>query len=288
MPYTVGHNMPGYMPESDPWITADYESAKGSLIDNMERAADFHDDSARAHEEAGDIPAASEEHTYAEELSAACEDLNLCTAGDENGGAFGVTIGNMHYWLSVVAWDEVEDYGALDDGGEMAIAYLTREGWELRVPCSRYGSDSDDCAPIAWRISELTQRESGEPITTDTLDGSMSWVVTDSDTVAEVLAKYGTDEERAEWGSNLNILRDDSGQVVCFAFPGGYRVWYVADDGGTLCAECVQENYEQCNDGRHRATGWYVVGHYSEADTEPESIGPCDHCGRTADVGEGE
>ena len=38
--YAVGHNMAGYMPEADVWVTDDLETAKQSLIDDLDRWAD--------------------------------------------------------------------------------------------------------------------------------------------------------------------------------------------------------------------------------------------------------
>jgi hypothetical protein len=63
-------------------------------------------------------------------------------------------------------------------------------GW-LRVPCSRYGSTSDECAPVAWRLAYLITRESGEEITTDDLDWAMGLVVNDHDDVAYIVREYG-------------------------------------------------------------------------------------------------
>lgn len=42
--YVVGHNLPGYLPESDPWITDSWESARDALIDDLERLADHASD----------------------------------------------------------------------------------------------------------------------------------------------------------------------------------------------------------------------------------------------------
>jgi hypothetical protein len=39
--YVTGHNMAGYLPESDPWITADWESARDSLLWDLESVADY-------------------------------------------------------------------------------------------------------------------------------------------------------------------------------------------------------------------------------------------------------
>ena len=63
-------------------------------------------------------------------------------------------------------------------------------GW-LRVPCSRYGTTSADCAPVAWRVAYLMARESGDDVTFDSLDYVMGLVVNDSDDVAYIVRQYG-------------------------------------------------------------------------------------------------
>lgn len=73
-----------------------------------------------------------------------------------------------------------------------AIEYLMKDG-NLRVPCSRYGSDTEDCAPVAWRVAYLVNRETGEglPITEEQLDHAMGLVVNDHDDVAYMVNTYG-------------------------------------------------------------------------------------------------
>lgn len=71
------------------------------------------------------------------------------------------------------------------------IAYLTLDDPGAYVPCSRYGRNSADCAPVAWRLAYLVAREQGEPITFDNLDHAMSLVVNDHDDVAYIIRKYG-------------------------------------------------------------------------------------------------
>lgn len=61
----------------------------------------------------------------------------------------------------------------------------------LSVPCSRYGKDGADCAPVAWRLAYLLARETGEPITAAALDCAMRLVVNDHDDVAYVIRTYG-------------------------------------------------------------------------------------------------
>lgn len=77
-----------------------------------------------------------------------------------------------------------------------AIAYLTADNG--RVPCSRYGYDSESCAPVAWRVAELIADANGEPITADDLDFVMDLVVNDHDDPEYILREYsGTLEDLA-------------------------------------------------------------------------------------------
>ncbi len=83
-------------------------------------------------------------------------------------------------------------------------------GW-LGVPCSRYGSTGEECAPVAWRVAEIIAHEStGEPVSWDELDSAMSLVVNDSDEPAYMLAHYGTDEERETWAPECYGCDDET------------------------------------------------------------------------------
>ena len=81
---------------------------------------------------------------------------------------------------------------------DQAIAYLTENG-NLRVPCSRYGTDSASCAPVAYDLALIFQEANGDEITADLLDEMMSRVVNDSDGPAELIRDHGTDEMRADY-----------------------------------------------------------------------------------------
>lgn len=71
-----------------------------------------------------------------------------------------------------------------------AIAYLTAD--EPYARCfSRYGSTSQDCAPVAWRLAYLCAREQGEPITFDAIDHAMGLVVNSHDDVSYIINAYG-------------------------------------------------------------------------------------------------
>lgn len=45
---------------------------------------------------------------------------------------------------------------------------------------------------------------------------------------------------------NVNLPRNDDGSLMSYAFPGGYTIYYVCQDGSTLCANCANEQ-EQVN-----------------------------------------
>jgi len=40
----------------------------------------------------------------------------------------------------------------------------------------------------------------------------------------------------------MNIERDDNGNVIAWAWPGSYPVYYLTEDNAVLCATCVNAN----------------------------------------------
>lgn len=70
------------------------------------------------------------------------------------------------------------------------ITYLMRYG-DLAVPGGRYGRNTSDCAPIAWRVAYLVARETGDPISEESLGHAMSLVVNSHDDVASLVNTYG-------------------------------------------------------------------------------------------------
>lgn len=70
------------------------------------------------------------------------------------------------------------------------ITWLEEDGGH--VPCSRYGSCSSECAPVAWRLAYVLAREQGTlPVTREQLDYAMGLVVNDHDDVAYIIRAYG-------------------------------------------------------------------------------------------------
>lgn len=78
-----------------------------------------------------------------------------------------------------------------------SIAFLTNNGADNNLACpgSRYGRNTEECAPVAYRLAELVAGESGEPVDKDGLDYAMGLVVNDHDDVAYVLETYGSESE---------------------------------------------------------------------------------------------
>jgi hypothetical protein len=69
-----------------------------------------------------------------------------------------------------------------------AVEYLMAEG-NFGVPCSRYGRDTLECAPIAWQVAGAWADESGhDDVTGDDLEYFMGLVVNDHDDVAYLLS----------------------------------------------------------------------------------------------------
>jgi hypothetical protein len=65
----------------------------------------------------------------------------------------------------------------------------------------------------------------------------------------------------------------EDGAWPAYAWPGGYPIFYLMDDSGTLCAQCMNTQAEVHFTGDH--DGWLV----DDADVHwegPELV--CDHC----------
>jgi len=90
------------------------------------------------------------------------------------------------------------DLNAIENRGYVTrraegIAWLTRSGEDAHLACfSRYGSRTDECAPVAWRLAYLIQRDTeGGPVDLNILKHAMSMVVNEHDDVAYVIREYG-------------------------------------------------------------------------------------------------
>ena len=86
-------------------------------------------------------------------------------------------------------------------------------------------------------------------------------------------------------------VRDMASYVArqLFAWPGGYDLFVITNDGGCLCSACVRSNFElvytAAKDDRDHS-GWRPEAVACSANFD----GPvdCDHCGRVIVEGEDE
>ncbi len=81
-------------------------------------------------------------------------------------------------------------------------------------------------------------------------------------------------------GQDMDAIRDQDGKLPKYAWPGGYAVAYVADDGEYLCADCAN------TDGHvgGLADGFRLEG-YETSDWHDVGEGDwtCAHCSKVID-----
>ena len=74
------------------------------------------------------------------------------------------------------------------------------------------------------------------------------------------------------------------GEYPAYAWPGGYELGYVTDDGGLLCAACTNQEPEASEDAIE-GSGWRVVAWTCEdRDNASERDGEIQHCDNCARV----
>ena len=86
----------------------------------------------------------------------------------------------------------------LVDRERIALEWLNRKG-NLAVPSSRYGWNTESCAPVALLVETIVSRETAEPMTRYSLDSAMSLVVNDSDEVHDLIMDHGSSDQIAAY-----------------------------------------------------------------------------------------
>ncbi len=82
------------------------------------------------------------------------------------------------------------------------------------------------------------------------------------------------------------MTRNEDGSLPAYAWPGGYPIYYVCQDGGTLCPTCANGGngsiayIGNSSDGIEDAQ-WHIVG--QEVNYEVESLF-CDNCNAKVDA----
>lgn len=42
----------------------------------------------------------------------------------------------------------------------------------------------------------------------------------------------------------INTMKDESGKLIHYTWPGGYQVFYIDNNKGLLCPECAQKSLD--------------------------------------------
>ena len=64
-----------------------------------------------------------------------------------------------------------------------------------------------------------------------------------------------------------------------YAWPGGYELFAVCEDGAVLCKDCCRAEYATIARNAHPGSGWRLIGlDTAETLEEPET---CAHCSAT-------
>lgn len=73
--------------------------------------------------------------------------------------------------------------------------------------------------------------------------------------------------------TSLDAIRLEDGTLPAFAWPGGYPMFYVVDDGEALCPRCA--NLSEAHEAGE-PDGWRLEGY--DVNYEDHEM-PCAHCG---------
>jgi hypothetical protein len=67
-----------------------------------------------------------------------------------------------------------------------------------------------------------------------------------------------------------------------FAWPGGYLLYLVMDDGDALCPHCVRENAAQIarSTRTNARDGWQAIGYENAGNVDLDPDDMCAHCNK--------
>ena len=84
--------------------------------------------------------------------------------------------------------------------------------------------------------------------------------------------------------ATLAEIRDENGQLPTYAWPGGYPIVYVMNDGEVLCPQCANDPSNPVHE-TGEADGWRIEGYEIFWEGPPEQ---CAHCYREIDSAYGD
>lgn len=74
----------------------------------------------------------------------------------------------------------------------------------------------------------------------------------------------------------MDIILNEQGEFDAYAWPGGYPIYYICEDGEALCPKCCNENKELIAEAEeYLDRQWQIVGrdiNYEDPDLY------CAHC----------
>lgn len=77
-----------------------------------------------------------------------------------------------------------------------------------------------------------------------------------------------------------------SGEIEKYAWPGGYPLFYIMEDGSAICPDCLKKNLDRAREAREYCEkSWHVVGY--EINWEDDSL-LCDECNAVIESAYGE
>ena len=77
----------------------------------------------------------------------------------------------------------------------------------------------------------------------------------------------------------VQALKRGAETYPAYTFPGCYPIFYLCDDGGVLCATCMNEEHERIEESSNNSVkdGWNVVA--SDVNYEDPQMF-CDNCNK--------
>jgi hypothetical protein len=97
------------------------------------------------------------------------------------------------------------------------------------------------------------------------------------DTMAHTIEVY--EQINGVWRTNrYNLSTKDAAKYLTrnpYAWPGGYPMFAITDDGGVLCPKCCKSEYYEIAHSTG-SDGWSIVG--IDINYEDNNL-YCDHCG---------
>jgi hypothetical protein len=78
----------------------------------------------------------------------------------------------------------------------------------------------------------------------------------------------------------LDDYRQSNGDLPAYAWPGGYAVAYLADDGEFICAKCVNDPTNPVHVAREDDSrdGWRIEGYMTTDNKEEDDDWTCSNC----------